>query len=360
MKKIKLYYVRGGTSSGVIIQKKDLPEDRESIERIAREIFGVPRSSCQPPDEYQIEGIGKGKSTSNKLFIIDVNIEDKMVCSTFIQLENISSRVSWDVNCGNMTTAIPLVLDDLGLMDVINHNEKITIHNTNTNKIIYCSLPKNGGENKLCKIPGVYHRYPEIDISFKNPEASTTNALFPTGKKIDNINGKSITCIDAVIPMVIMRAEDFGLSGMESKTEMSEKHRVLNEIEEIRVKAGVLMGIKNKSGANMTEDEIRESITVPKISLISQGGDGYDISAFYLTPKEIHNSIAVSGGACLSYACYISNTVASQIYCNADVRVKHFSGVSEFGVVDSDGEIEIYTKRNAQIYISGDFYLYDT
>lgn len=120
------------------------------------------------------------------------------------------------------------------------------------------------------------------------------------------------------------------------------------------------MGIKNKSGENMTEDEIRESITVPKISLISQGGDGYDISAFYLTPKEIHNSIAVSGGACLSYACYISNTVASQIYCNADVRIKHFSGVSEFGVVDSDGEIEIYTKRNAQIYISGDFYLYDT
>lgn len=137
--------------------KKDLPEDRESIERIAREIFGVPRSSCQPPDEYQIEGIGKGKSTSNKLFIIDVNIEDKMVCSTFIQLENISSRVSWDVNCGNMTTAIPLVLDDLGLMDVIKHNEKITIHNTNTNKMIYCSLPK-----KAEKIS--YVKYPEFII----------------------------------------------------------------------------------------------------------------------------------------------------------------------------------------------------
>lgn len=359
MKKLKLYYVRGGTSSGVIIQKEHLPENKGSIEQIARKIFGVPRCGDQLSDENQIEGIGKGKSTSNKLFIIDVNVKEKTVYSTFIQLENSSGSVSWDVNCGNMTTAIPLVLDDLGFMELITSDGKVKIHNTNTDKIIYCSLPKEGGENKTCQIAGVYHDYPEVDISFRDPEASLTNSLFPTGNKIDNINGKDVTCIDAVIPMVILKAEDFGLSGMESKVELSKKQKVLSDIEEIRVIAGTLMGIKNKAGVNMGEREIRESITLPKVSLISKGNDKYDISAFYLTPKEIHNSIAVSGGGCLTYACYINNTVASQIYRNADVRIKHFSGVSEFGIVENDGGTEVYTKRNAQIYISGDFYLYD-
>lgn len=359
MKKINLYYVRGGTSSGVVIQKKELPQDKLSIENIARKIFGVPRTENQKGDDTQIEGIGKGKSTSNKLFIIDINEEEKKVYSTFLQLENSSSKVSWDVNCGNMTTSIPLVLDDLGITDKVSTNKKINIYNTNTKKNIYCSLPQEEGSSKKCKIPGVYNSYSEVNIFFKNPESSLTDSLFPTGKKIDNIKNINVTCIDAVVPMIIIKSEDLGLSGEESKLDLYQKKELLSYIDEIRVLAGEKMGIKNDSGEKMTNIELQKSITVPKIGLISKGDEFSDISVIYLTPKEIHNSIAVSGGACLSYACYIGDNISSEIYIGEKVRIKHLSGISEFGVKPTTEGVELYTRRNAQIYMKGEFYLYD-
>ncbi|WP_241649790.1 PrpF domain-containing protein [Rosenbergiella collisarenosi] len=359
MKNINLYYVRGGTSSGVVIQKKDLPKDKSSIENIARKIFGVPRTENQRNDETQIEGIGKGKSTSNKLFIIDINEEEKTVYSTFLQLENSSSKVSWDVNCGNMTTAIPLVLDDLGIIDKVSTDKKIKIYNTNTKKFIYCSLPKEEGVSKVCNIPGIHNSYPEVDIFFKNPEASLTSSLFPTGNKTDKIKDINVTCIDAVVPMVIIKSEDLGLSGKESKLDLYQKKEIISYIDEIRVLAGEKMGIKNKSGVKMTAIDLKKSITLPKVALISKGDDVSDISIIYLTPKEIHNSVAVSGGACLSYACYIGGNIASELYKGDSTRIKNFSGVSDFGVQKTPGGIELYTKRNAQIYMKGEFYLYD-
>lgn len=359
MKKIPVHYVRGGTSSGVIIQKKHLPHDREEINDIVRKIFGTPRFKEQKPDQYQIEGIGKGKSTSNKCFIIDINFNEKIVYSTFLQLENSSNHVSWDVNCGNMTTAIPLVLDDLGLLDMILEDKKIRIYNTNTKTQILCQLPKENNSYRSVRIPGVYNKYPEVDILFKNPFGSSTCGSFPTGKKTDLIDNINVTCIDAAIPMLIIRAESVGLSGRESILELLKMSDTLKKIEEIRIKAAILMKIKNGSGKIMSEHEIKESITTPKVSIVSSGSDDYDLSVIYLTPKEIHGSLAVSGGSGLSYACSINGTVSSDIFNGNKVRIKHFAGVSVFEVKENEGDVEIYTKRSAQIYMNGNFHIYE-
>lgn len=359
MNRIPLYYVRGGTSSGVIIQKKDLPDDKEKINAIVRKIFGVPRKEGETVDSNQIEGIGKGKSTGNKCFIIDIDVDSKVVFSTFLQLESSSNNVSWEVNCGNMTTAIPLVLDDLGVTNqLIDVNNKINIYNTNTQKKILCELPKKNEIFSYCRIPGVNNEYPEVDIFFANPEGSLTSGPFPTGSQVDIINGIEVSCIDAVVPMVIIDAKSLNITGNEDRDTLLKMPNLLEDLELIRIHAGVMMKIKDKSSAVMDSEQIRNSITIPKVAIVSKGNNDSDISMIYLTPKEIHNSIAVSGGSCLTYACSVQGNVASKIFYGTEVRIKHFAGISSFGCIKQKNTTELYTKRNAQIYMKGDFYIY--
>lgn len=359
MKNIPLYFVRGGTSSGVVIFNEDLPHDKLEVENILRKIFGTPLTDSQKTDPYQIEGIGKGKSTSNKALILDLDRDTKIVRSTFVQLENGSSSVSWMVNCGNMTSSIPLVLDDKGVLSEMEIDGRLHIYNENTKKELYCKTYRDGDYFKSCFIPGVEHEYPKVDVSFPNPEGGITGDLFPSGDKINIIDGIEVTCIDAVTPMVIIHSLSLGLSGGESKRELMDNKNLINKINEIKVLAGLLMRLKNKKGDLMTKEEISLSITTPKIALISKQEGDADVSMIYFTPNEIHNSIAVSGGCCLAYACKTKGTVASNLFSSGDlVRIKHFSGVSSFGIRNGGDGAEIYTERNAQIYIKGSAVIY--
>ncbi|ATZ11319.1 PrpF domain-containing protein [Erwinia amylovora] len=359
MKKIPLYYVRGGTSSGVVILKENLPEEKEEINKVMRRIFGAPRMESQKPDPFQTEGIGKGKSTSNKAFIIDIDKEQKVVTSTFLQLESTSPTISWRVNCGNMTSSIPLVLEDMGIVDQLVVNGTIHIRNTNTRKDIYCKIYRQNGGLDTCRLPGIENEYPKVDMSFKDPAGAVTGSLFPTGKKTDVIDDVAVTCIDAVMPMVIIHADSLGINGDEGKQKLAAMDHLLERVNSIRIKAGIMMRLKNSDGSLMTESDIANSITLPKVAIISQGNENCDISMIYLTPKEIHQSIAVSGGCCLACACGIEGTVAAKQYsAKNQVRIKHFAGISIFGFSGSGEELEVYTQRNAQIYMKGDFFIY--
>ena len=45
-------------------------------------------------------------------------------------------------------------------------------------------------------------------------------SVFPTGKRIDQIDGIEVTCIDAAMPLMIMCAADLALTGRESPAEL--------------------------------------------------------------------------------------------------------------------------------------------
>jgi 2-methylaconitate cis-trans-isomerase PrpF len=38
-----------------------------------------------------------------------------------------------------------------------------------------------------------------------------TGSVFPTGRRIDVVDGTPMTCIDAAMPLMIVRAADLGL-----------------------------------------------------------------------------------------------------------------------------------------------------
>ncbi|MDR0218635.1 MAG: hypothetical protein LBI71_07095 [Enterobacteriaceae bacterium] len=366
--RIPLYYVRGGTSTGVVLLQKNLPEKKELKEEILRHIFGVPLTEKNVDNNKQLHGLGRETTTSNKAFIIDIDYESKKVISNFAQLESNSNSVSWSVNCGNMTSSIPLVIIDLLEHELLMPDGKLEIYNVNTNKNILCTMKNILPRYQLCCIPGIMGYFPEVNVSFKDPECSKTKSLFPTGNVTDEIYGITVTCIDLAVPMIIISAESLGLTGYEKINEIESNKSLQELILEIRMNMGVKMGITKENGEVMNELDLKKSITQPKIAIISRPRYGGDINIRYLTPKSVHSSIAVSGGCCLAAACCLSGTVASKIYhphkindnSGAIIRIEHLSGISDFSIIHNGEHIEYASvKRNAQILMKGDFFIYN-
>ncbi|MBE8596168.1 PrpF domain-containing protein [Xenorhabdus sp. BG5] len=363
--RIPLYYVRGGTSTGIVLLQKHLPEKKELKEEILRHIMGVPLEG-KNENNKQLQGLGRETTTSNKAFIIDIDYQAKKVISTFAQLEKESSTVSWEVNCGNMTSSIPLVIRDLPEEKLLMPDGKLSIYNTNTNKNIVCTMANVSPKYQLAHIPGVVGDFPEINVSFADPACSKTKALFPTGNLIDKVNGVPVTCIDVAVPMIIINAESLGVSGYENPNEIKNNQVLQEKIMQIRVEMGIKMGIRQNNGAVMNEKDLTESITQPKVAIVAPSLSKGDITIRYLTPKNVHLSVAVSGGCCLAAACCFPGTVASHLYYanrvngHSTVRIEHLSGISKFSITH-DGEYIKYAsvQRNAQILMKGEFFIYN-
>ncbi len=364
--KIPLYYVRGGTSTGVVVLQKYLPEKRELKEEILRHIMGVPLLGTVK-DNTQSHGLGRRVITSNKAFIIDIDGKSKKVISTFAQLEKDSNTVSWEVNCGNMTSSIPLVIRGLPEEKLLMPDGRLNIYNTNTRKNILCSMTNVSPEYQLTSIPGIIGDFPEVHVLFESPACSKTSSIFPTGNLIDIFNNIPLTCIDVVVPMIVINAKDLGITGYESVKEIENNTLLQEKILAIRSGMGSKMGIIKHDGKLMNEDDLKKSITQPKIAIIAPPVNGGDISIRYLTPKNVHSSVAVSGGCCLAAASCFSGTIASDIHYsrngsddNVTVRIEHLSGISEFSIILAGKNIAYAgAQRNAQILMEGEFFIYN-
>ena len=76
-----------------------------------------------------------------------------------------------------------------------------------------------------------------------------TGAMFPTGNRVDMIDGIAVTRLDVVMPMVIARAEDFGLTGTETAAQLNDNRTFYERMEPLRRKAGALMGTGDVSAS---------------------------------------------------------------------------------------------------------------
>ena len=78
--KIPVTIMRGGTSKGVYILEKDMPEDRGEWDELLLRMMGS-------PDKKQIDGLGGSQSVTSKVAIVGVSKrEDADVDYTFAQV----------------------------------------------------------------------------------------------------------------------------------------------------------------------------------------------------------------------------------------------------------------------------------
>jgi 4-oxalomesaconate tautomerase len=152
------------------------------------------------------------------------------------------------------------------------------------------------GDAAIAGVPGTAA---PVELQFMDVVGAVTGALLPTGNRVDEIDGLRVTCMDVAMPMVIARAEDFGLSGYESCAELDQNRAFYDRMEPIRIAAGRLMGM----------GEVHDCVT-PKFGLLAPPRAGGTISARYFMPWKCHPSMAVTGSQCLAGCVLTPGTVA--------------------------------------------------
>ena len=152
------------------------------------------------------------------------------------------------------------------------------------------------------RIDGVPGTAAPIVLNFMDVVGSVSGKMLPTGNVRDVIDGIEVTCIDVAMPMIMMRAKDFGLTGYENRAEINANKALFARIEPIRREAGRRMGFGDVS------DKV-----IPKVGLLSPPRDGGTITSRYLTPHALHAAHAVTGAVCVATACALEGTIAHEL-----------------------------------------------
>jgi 2-methylaconitate cis-trans-isomerase PrpF len=373
---VPVSYMRGGTSTGVVLWGPHLTPFGDLREEVIRKIMGVPDTG-ELKGNKQITGLGRGPATSNKVFIVEpADGVQADFNSTLAQLAAEKSAIDWGVNCGNMSAAIPLFLLNNGLLPAGDPYTEVRVFNTNTSVITDCRVRTPGGQAVIpadTEIPGGVGAFPGVELSLREPVGAKTGQLLPTGNVRDVFDGVEVSCVDVAVPMVILRADALGLRGDESVSSLNANDALKARLRSIWVQAGLAMRLKRK-GVPMTAEELAASETVPKVCLVSPPTQGGHISARYFTPQESHASLAVTGGCCLAAACLIPGTTSHDIAQGVEplsaqntervVAMENPAGILRarvFGRRDADGGFAfpwVAYERNTQLYLDGFFRIY--
>jgi len=166
--------------------------------------------------------------------------------------------------------------------------------------------------------------------------------LLPTGNVIDTVDGVEVTCIDNGMPVVVLRAADFGLSGTEAPRVIETNADVKARVERLRLALGPRMNLGDVSNK-----------TVPKMSLIAPPQAGGIVATRTFIPHRVHEAIGVLGAVSVATACLLPGSVAAGIAeVDAGVGRKRLDVEHPTGYFTVDMELEtagdtIRVKRSA-------------
>jgi 2-methylaconitate cis-trans-isomerase PrpF len=368
--------MRGGTSTGIVLWHEHLPEDQTLKEELIRAIMGVPACG-EARGNKQTTGLGRGAPTSNKVFIVSRPTSgDADIASTLAQLAADKSAIDWSVNCGNMSAALPMYALATGLVAPTPDRTVVRIFNTNTGVTTDASVRTPDGTAFIpadTEIPGVMGRFPGVELTLRHPVGAKTGKLLPTCQASDEVCGIEVSCVDVAVPMVILRAEDVGKTGLETPDELARDLKLKERLREIWVAAGLKMGLRRRGGALMTASDLAHSETVPKVCLVSSCDDDANINARYFTPQAPHSSLAVTGGCCLAVACLVPGTVAHNLARGlpsvgessgvCTVAMRNPAGVlrARIGAAATSAGLRVTSvayERSAQLFLHGHFPVY--
>ena len=327
-RRIRVVYMRGGTSRCLVFHEKDLPAAGPERDRVLLAALGSP-----DPYGRQLDGLGGGISSLSKACIIGPpRHPDAQVDYTFAQVEVSKPVVDYTGNCGNCSSSVgPFAIDER-LVPFTEGETVVRVHNTNTKKLIVAHVPVADGEAAVegdFELPGVAGRGARIALDFLDPGGAGTGRLLPTGRALDTIDGVAASLVDATNPVVFVRAKDLGLAGTESPQAMDADPELAARLERIRASAAEMMGIPG-SAANPKVAVVAPPAPFAALNGAHYGADQVDLLARVISMGNCHRAFALTSAMCLAVAARIDGTVVSE--CDAsrgvgDVRLGHPSGV---------------------------------
>lgn len=295
--RIPCVIMRGGTSRGPFFLASDLPADPVSRDALLLSAMGA-------GNELGIDGIAGGDPVTSKAAIVGpATIPGADVDYLFAQVRVRECRVDTSANCGNMLSAVGPFAIEAGLVPATDGTTRVRIHNVNTGKLIVAVVATPGGKVTYdgdVSIDGVPGTAAPVELAFPNAAGARTGHLLPTGRTAEMIGGIEATCLDAAMPVIIVRATDFGFTGQEAPAAFTAPE-FRARLEAIRLEAGLRMGLGDVT-----------ALVVPKPVLIASATSA-TLAARYFMPHECHRALAVTGAVALATACVTPGTVAAAV-----------------------------------------------
>lgn len=311
-------WMRGGTSKGAYFLASDLPSDPAIRDDLLLRIMGS-------PDMRQIDGIGGGDPLTSKVAILSpASRADADVDYLFLQVFVDQRLVSGAQGCGNILAGVAPAAIERGLVEVTGDETPVRIHMLNTGEIAVATVATPGGRVQYsgdAEIDGVPGRAAPVPLMFRDIAGSMTGALLPTGNEVDMVEGTACTMIDNGMPIVVMRARDFGLSGLESRDALDADDALKARIETIRLACGPLMNL----------GDVREK-PVPKMTLVSPPVNGGVINTRSFIPHRCHATIGVFAAVSVATACTLARSPAAEMAQLPDdgrFLIEHPTGAAE-------------------------------
>lgn len=325
---IRCLWMRGGTSKGAYVLADDLPSDRDERDSLLLRIMGS-------PDPAQIDGIGGADPLTSKVAILSRSARDDAdIDYLFLQVFVDKALVSDAQGCGNILAGVGPAAIERNLIKAQDGETQVRIHMRNTGEIAAATIATPGGRVTYrgnAQIDGVPGHHAPIPLMFQNLAGSMCGSLLPTGNLTDTVLGTDVTCIDNGMPVVLLRASDFGLTGAENREALDANVALKAKVEAIRLAVGPMMNLGDVA-----------SKSVPKMTLLSSS-DSAVINTRSFIPHRCHATIGVLAAVSVATACALEGTLAAPLAKRPDgttYAIAHPTGAAEVLIqCDADGHV---------------------
>ncbi len=334
---IPFIFMRGGTSRGPYLRRNDLPEDLDTLSEVLITMVGSGHA-------LNIDGIGGGAAVTTKVAMLSPSDDDWADVDYFFAQVSVEDRlVDYKPTCGNILSGVGPAALEMGIVAPDGERSTVKIRAVNTEARVIATVETPGGVVSYAgdtAIDGVPGTSAPIGLQFQDVVGGVTGAFLPTGNPVDEVRGISVTCMDVAMPLVIARAEAFGLTGYESAAELDENRAFFAEMEAVRLEAGRLMGM----------GDVAKSVT-PKFGILAPARSGGTVAARYFMPWKTHPSMAVTGAQCLASCVLAPGTVADGLAAlsneaPATITLEHASGMIDV-IADYENGTQGFQLRSA-------------
>lgn len=289
-------WMRGGTSKGGYFVRDDLLADRDAF--LLR--------AMGSPDPRQIDGMGGADPLTSKVAVISRSARPGIdVDYLFLQVFVDQAIVSDAQNCGNILAGVGPFAIERGLVAATGNKTRVAIFMENTGQVAVALVQTPGnrvtyaGDAHIDGVPGTAGPIP---LEFRDTAGSSCGALLPTGNGVDIVDGVACTLIDNGMPCVVIKAENVGATGYESREELDAAEPVKACIEAVRLAVGARMNL-----GDVTDK------SVPKMMLVAPPRHGGAITVRSFIPRRAHASLGVLGAVSVATACLIPGTPAAEV-----------------------------------------------
>jgi hypothetical protein len=362
--------MRGGTSKAVFLAQQDVPADADARLRFLLALFGS-------PDVRQIDGLGGADILTSKCAIIGPpSRPDADIDYTFVQIGIDQPTVSFEIVCGNISSATGVYALQEKLVPVQEPVTTVRVHNTNTGKILRMTVQCVDGEPRVegdSEVDGVPGTGAEVALDYSDTSGATTGKLLPTGQTRDWVHVSKlgheipVSVVDVGTACVFIRAADLGITGTELPDQVGpEVYEMAEEVRRWVAKRCNLPSTGFLTPYQILISEAQDYRTIAGDRVVQSAEIDF-VARMVLNGGAMHKAFPGGGSVCLSVAAQIAGTIPAEARGThagpTRIRIGHPSGVLKiFANVEhaeeNEWEVrEVHFTRTARRLFEGTAYV---